>query len=61
MEGQLVKVIYEAQLRPKSYGGLDFRRKEDIINGLESHESYVKTNFPLEKSELARFKKSEGK
>ena len=61
MEGQLVKVIYEAALRTlPDNQTTNFEKNETVINGLVNHEAYVKTNFSLEKSELSRLKHADG-
>ena len=52
VEGELLRVNYEATLKRK--GDDAFIRDKYSINGLENYETYVKTNFPIEKSELAR-------
>ena len=61
VEGQLVKVIYEAALRTlPDHQTTNFEKNETVINGLVNHEAYVKTNFSLEKSELSRLKHADG-
>ena len=59
VEGKLVKVWYEACLRPKSEH-CEFEKQEDLINGTLSHETYLKTSFDLDKSELARLRSADG-